>query len=552
MKTADKSSQNLQSSQDIEARHPLDIIRLLPQRPGVYKFYDKNGRILYVGKAKNLKSRVSSYFHKETALQTDKRRMVRQIATAEWIVVNSETEALLLEANLIKKFNPKYNIILKDDSSFLYIKINLSEDYPTVSLVRRREQDENKYFGPYTSALNVRQFLKNIKFFLPIKTCANKPEKLCFEARLGRCAGHNLGPGSKSAYQDVLKSFEKICGGHTADLTEELNTKMKQAAAIRNFELAKKYRDGLNYLKIFNDRQIVISSPKDNTDVWHITPTEGGALATRLIIRNGKMIDAHHFKMAHTAEQDDAALYYSLLSLYYVGEASMPKQIVCSGILMAEDKKELEKLFRTKISYGKTGRNKKLLALARANGAEAELRQRPSWLKKENAGAALQKFLSLKTPPFRVECYDISNLSGKHSVGSMVAFVKGQPDKTQYRHFAIEGFKKQNDPAMISQILNRRLNHPEWSYPDLIVLDGGRGQLAIADKYWPTEIKKIPMIALAKKLEEIYLLNGKLRLDRRNPALKLLQRLRDEAHRFAITFNRKKRLKVYRDKKGAL
>lgn len=524
----------------------LDIIRLLPQKPGVYKFYDKNGRILYVGKAKNLKNRVSSYFRKTEALAPDKKKMVRQIAKVEWIVVNSETEALLLEANLIKKFNPKYNIILKDDSSFLYIKINTGEDYPTVSLTRRREQDDNKYFGPYTSAYNVRQFLKNIKFFLPIKTCANKPEKLCFEARLGRCAGHNLGPKSKSTYHNVLKSFEKICNGQTTDLTEELNTKMKQAATIRNFELAKKYRDGLNYLKIFNDRQIIIASPKDNTDVWHITKTEGGALATRLIIRNGKMIDAHHLKMAHTAGQSEADLYYSLLSLFYSGASSAPKQIISGGILTTDDKFELEKLFKTKISYGKTGRNKKLLTLAAANGAEAELRQRPSWLKKENAGYALQKFLSLKTPPLRVECYDISNLAGKHSVGSLVAFVKNVPDKTQYRHFAIEGFKGQNDPAMLSQILNRRLNHSDWTYPDLIVLDGGRGQLAMADKYWPAEIKKIPMIALAKKMEEIYLLNGKLRLDRRNPALKLLQRLRDEAHRFALTYNRKKRLKTFK------
>lgn len=546
MKTADKSTKNLPARQDTQPLSPLDIIPLLPQKPGAYKFYDKNGQILYVGKAKNLKNRVSSYFRKTDALAPDKKRMVRQIAKAEWLVVNSETEALLLEANLIKKFNPKYNIILKDDSSFLYIKINLSEDYPTVSLTRKRESDKCKYFGPYTSALNARQFLKNIKFFLPIKTCANKPDKLCFEARLGRCAGHNFGPGSKQVYHNVLKSFKKICSGHTAELTEELKTKMKQAAALKNFELAKKYRDEQNYLKIFNDRQIVIASPQDNTDVWHITKTEGGALATRLIIRNGKMIDAHHLKMAHTVGQSEADLYYSLLSLFYSGESSAPKQIISGGILTTDDKFELEKLFKTKISYGKTGRNKKLLALALANGAEAELRQRPSWLKKENAGYALQKFLSLKTPPMRVECYDISNLAGKHSVGSMVAFVKGLPDKTQYRHFVIEGFKKQNDPAMISQILNRRLNHSDWTYPDLIVLDGGRGQLAIADKYWPPEIKKIPMVALAKKLEEIYLLNSKLRLDRRNPALKLLQRLRDEAHRFAITYNRKKRLKTFK------
>ncbi len=544
MKTAGKSTPKIPSRQGLmpQRQKPWSL-RVLPDKPGVYKFFDQKNNLLYVGKAKNLKKRVASYFKKEAPLAPDKQKMVAQIHHLDWQIVNNEREALLLEATLIKKYLPKFNIILKDDSNFLFLKINLAETFPTVSLVRQRLADKNLYFGPFTNAQNIRQFLKSIKTFLPIKTCSYKPERPCFENKLGRCAGHLGSPQASQDYQEILKNFILICRGQTNALAENFEHKMKQAAYIQNFELAKKYRDNLKQLRFFSEKQLAIGSLKDNLDVWQIIPTERGALATRLIIRNGKMLDANHLKITQSEGQNIADLYRALLSQFYATLDTYPSQIIVGAILPEITIKEFARIFKIKILTTKRGKSKKLLELALVNAQEAELRERPSWLKEQNATASLQKFLKLKKLPRRLECYDISNLAGKFPVGSLVVFINNLPSKKDYRHFAIDGFSDQNDPAMLSQMINRRLGHPEWPYPDLIILDGGRGQLAVVEKNWPKNIPKIPIIALAKKMEEIYLPQGKLRLDRRNPALKLLQKMRDEAHRFAITFNRQKRLK---------
>lgn len=525
-----------------------DIAKSLPQKPGVYLFHGGQDVIVYVGKAKNLRHRVSSYFQPGRQLEAAKLKMVEQIGRIEHIIVRTETEALLLESTLIKKHRPKYNILLKDDKYFQYIKIALNEDFPTVSTVRRVTLDGSRYFGPYTSGLSVRRTMRLLKRLFPYKSCSNPPEIPCFDWQLKRCFGHSLGPNSQARYRQVVERLIHFLEGHTGDTLKNLKQKMQAAARAKDFEQAAIERDRLQALEHVLEEQTVVS-PRGHFDVLGLARQDDLAAVALFQIRQGKLVQRDSFMLQHTQAQSDSAVLAAFIEQYYSQATNHPNQVFTP---VAIDPTVGNALQLT-ITQAQRGLKRQLVKTATENAQDYFEREHVRWLSEERRAELglrqLTEVLKLPQPPKRIEMYDISNFQGDFAVGSMVVFENGQAQPEAYRKFRIKTIRGSNDFAMLAEVLRRRFartSEQDWPQPDLLLLDGGKPQLSTVLQTVNNLPKNLAIGALAKQEEELFIPKrvSSIRLAHDTPGLQLLQRIRDEAHRFAISYYRQRHRKA--------
>lgn len=525
---------------------PLSIQQsLLPDKPGVYVFHDAKEHVLYVGKAKNLKKRVSSYFQKTRSLEPSKRLMVKKIADIDYTVTSTEVEALLLESTLIKKHEPPYNIILRDDKYFLYIKIPLDQEFPTVEAVRRVSHDKAKYFGPFTSAQTVRNTLKLLKVLFQYRTCTPHQGKPCFDVHLHRCAGPCADLITRSEYRKrVVLPIIDFLRGNAGGIEKQFATEMQQAAKRKDFERAAVLRDQLRAIGKVTEQQKVIAPNFERFDIISLARDRDWATINLFPVRVGKLQQKQNFILHQPPETKDAEIVASFVEQFYPRSMDKPKTIFVGKKLPAQS--VLGKLLGVKISVPERGRKFQLWKLGNENARDFLERRRATHFADANkARLALERLsqvLGLGKIPERIECFDISNIQGMNAVGSMVVFERGLPEKKEYKKFSIGISGKPDDFKMMAEVLVRRLKHRDWKKPDLIILDGGKGQLSAVLNVTKELRKKIPIIALAKREEELFLpgISEPVMLPRGSEELFLVQRIRDEAHRFAITFYRKK------------
>jgi len=528
-------------------------LKNIPQKPGVYIYKNIQGKIIYVGKAKKLKSRVSSYFQKSSSLSAEKQTMVSNIKKIEYIITSNETEALLLETSLIKKHQPPHNIMLKDDKYFLYIKITANEDFPRVFTVRRIEKDKAKYFGPYTSALSVRETLRLLRSLFPHRNFKS-PASEKYVSKMHQRYPELLGPQDKDEYQRTIDRIVRFIKGDYEQIKKELSERMQSHSANKRYEAAAKLRDKINAIEKISEKQKVVSTKLVNQDIISIYSDKNSSAIKVFNIRLGKLLHKDNFILKNTSLKEPSEVIQEFIKQYYPKIINLPKEIILQYDI--EDKGLIEKVFKMKIIVPKKGKNKDFIKLGIENAKNYLEQQKASWEKEsfniKQSLEQLKKSLGLKKIPHRIETYDISNIQGSHAVGSMVVFIDGQPNKKWYRKFKIKTVQGANDPAMMAEVLSRRFKHHanppsthrgegwgegKWPQPDLVVLDGGKGQLNIVRKKINTTVN---IIALAKKHEEVYLPGRKdpISLTINSPAYFLIQRMRDEAHRFAIAFYR--------------
>ena len=510
-------------------------LKNLPSNPGVYEFYNKDGRLLYVGKAKSLKKRVISYFRTSSNLTAAKMNMVNEITEIKTSVVDSENEALLLENNLIKQHQPPYNIVLKDDKNWLYIAIDSRETYPRVDLTRRRLNKGYKYYGPYTSAFAARTILYSLKKILGLRTCNNPPEKPCFDSKLGRCLGHNFNKNSQATYKKQLTRLHDFLTGNGKKLAQELSQKMFQASTNKRFEQATIWRNQLTLLNRLLDKQKIVYHQNESFDVINLEINRQTSAINLLVVRHGQLIKSDQVLLGHK-DMNEKEILTDFIGQYYPQVTDKPK-LILTPIKISSD-------FNTIVPT--RGKKSQLLKLAKKNAENYLHNSLAMWQKKSARSTAsineLQKVLNLKRTPNRIEGYDISNIQGNHAVGSMVVATSGLIDKSQYRKFTIKTVKGANDVAMMAEVLTRRLKNKQWPKPDLIMLDGGKPQLNTIIKLFIKKRVKLPLVSLAKREEILFSPDKKhgIKLPDNSPALLLLEELRDEAHRFGITFYRSK------------
>ncbi|MFZ5391081.1 MAG: excinuclease ABC subunit UvrC [Patescibacteria group bacterium] len=515
----------------------------LPKQPGVYQFYGQDKKLLYIGKAKNIHSRVRSYFQKKNSLSPAKQVMVAQVIKIKISPVKNELEALLLEGNLIKQYRPPYNVVLKDDKSWLYLAINYSEKFPTVTLTRQTWRSGFKYFGPYPSAGSIKYTLLLLKKILKLKTCSNPPEKPCFAAKLNRCLGHDNSPGGRQFYLEQLKKLDSILKGQVAEIIKKTKQSMNKAAQKKSYELAARLRNQIIALEKISQKQNVISRRPENLEIINLAKINEQIAITLLPVRRGILLDAKNFLVNAPAGLSDTELFEGFLEQYLKPGNDFSRHLVTPIKINSP-------LTGFKLYVPQKGYKKQLLTQAK-NTAETYLKQSlASWQKKQEQSeiglTELKKILNLTKSPERIEGYDISNLQGKQAVGAMTVLQNGLVEPKLYRRFVIDNISTPNDYAMLGQTILRRLTkNKDWPKPDLIMLDGGAGQLSTVKKILSNQKINIPVIALAKQNEELYLPDKKnpLKLPLDNPALKLLITLRDEAHRFGLNLHRQRRSK---------
>jgi excinuclease ABC subunit C len=547
-------------------------LQTLPAKPGVYTFFDAKGEVLYVGKATSLKSRVSSYFSKRSGLSPAKKIMVGRIARLETIVASSPLEALMLETTRIKSLHPPFNIVMRDDKNFLYIKVALKETYPSVTTVRRLIKDGSRYFGPYVSASAVYATLKLLKKIFPYKNCGNQPEKPCFEYHLHRCLGHGTDAASREAYRNIINDLMRFLRGDTKDVRKDLEKQMKTASVKRQFEKAAVARDRVFAINKLMQQQNAIMPAAVNLDCIGYATQGSLASVNRLVIRNGKILDRQTFLLQHVQDEQPPEVLVSFIEQFYSQVTDPPEKIALPFKL------ELSPAFYTAVDaetfIPQRGRLKKLMKVSELNAQEFLRQQKASFEKDDmrllKGLRELAAALNLENPPKRIEAFDVANVQGEHATGSMVTFVNGRPEKKWYRRFTIKTVRGSNDPAMMAEMLTRRFGHSTlaiaspapagrsnpasaWPLPDLIILDGGAGQLSVVIR----ALGKIdiPIVALAKgghahepqqgDRERIFRLNQPpKKLPNPSDGLFLIERIRDEAHRFTIAGYRGKHRKA--------
>lgn len=534
-------------------------IKDVPNDPGVYMMLDENGEIIYVGKAKNLKNRLRSYFFNLSNRTTKVMAMLEHVADFRYIICASEVDALLTENNLIKKHTPRYNILLKDDKAYPFLRIDMKESYPTIKLVRKLQNDGAKYFGPYMQSVNVRDIFDLIHTAFPVRDCnrdLSKPSRPCLNAHLGRCIAPCSGKVSEEEYKAEMQKVIDFLKGNDREVERVLTEKMKKFAEEENFEVALNYRNKLQLLDKLVRKQ-VSSLPKDfNLDIFAFETNGIVSAINMLVVRGGKLVGGENV-IAESADEDIA----SYLLQYYQNNAPLCDEIVTDCV---EDTESLENAINAlchhtvRVVEPKQGVRKQLLELAHSNAYDAMTKhgtqEERKTLRTQGAVKQLGEILNLHTLPNRMECYDISHISGTDKVASMVVFVGGEPKKSHYRKFRIKTVAGNNDFACMKEVLTRRLNEIGVSEdeslstaPDLLVIDGGKGQLAYAmEAQRETGREDIEILSLAKREEEVFLGSApttSVVLPKDSVALQLLQRIRDEAHRFAITFHRNLRSK---------
>lgn len=528
-------------------------LKLLPDKPGVYIMLDKDKNVIYVGKARILKNRVRQYFH--STLKTEKvAAMVANISDFYYIITKSEIDALSLENNLIKKYKPKYNILLKDDKTYPYIKVAVSERYPNFTISRKLKKG-SKYFGPYMGGVRVKDVLEIVNTAFGVRICTvsitDKPKKPCLNYHIHRCPAPCAHLISEAEYNERVKAAMRFLDGDDSGVEQLLKEKMIQFAENEEFELALDCRTKLEMLSKIALKRITSLNRDINADVIAYVSNNLYAAINILITRRGIMQGASTFAVENASTDSEALT--SFISQYY-STHEIPDEIIVQEFCEVP---LLEEFFRETYSKSvnvlipKQGIRKQLLDMAANNASEFLDKAIDKIRHKEdmtvNACRRLQEILSLSRYPRRMECYDISNISGVDKVGSMVVFIDGEADRSQYRRFRIKTVEGANDFASLQEVLTRRLSkigtqeEDNFPKPDLVIIDGGKGQLSAVKKIFDEMgIQDIDLISLAKREEEIFTLSNKesIILDKRDYCLQMLQRIRDEAHRFAITFFR--------------
>jgi len=539
-----------------------DKLKNIPTKPGVYQFKNKNGDIIYIGKAKNLRNRVRSYFQKNKYQTPKNQSMIKRIANVEWIIVRSNVEALLTEANMIKEVQPKYNVDLKDDKSFPFIRIT-NEPYPQVLLTRKIEKDGSKYFGPYTDVKNLRYSLKALHKIFPVRSCSYymddqtvvaKKVKLCLDYHIKKCEGPCEGIVSRDHYNAMIERVIKFLQGRTKETEDYVRKQMDIAAADLRYEDAAMYRDQYNSIRRFKERQRKVAADFDDRDIFALARKDDIGVMTVLRVRNGRIFGREKISLQNL-DVDESAIFASVISRFYMDTDFLPKEITV--VTLPDGQDDLEEWLTEKkgskviIRQPQRGEKAKEVRLSYQN-AKLLLGE---WLinrKKRRELVPkmvnqLQDDLQLKAPPRRIEAFDISHLGGTNTVASMVCFLDAKPKKSEYRRFKIKTVDGIDDFAAMREVVHRRylrVKKEKGSLPDLILIDGGKGQLSMAvSALRELGLDYIPIVGLAKRLEEVFVpgISEPQSIHKQSPGLILLRRIRDEAHRFAITFQRSKR-----------
>jgi len=533
-------------------------IKNLPNQPGVYKYLDDSGRIIYVGKAKNLKKRVVTYFLKKTLEHRKTRLLVSKIADLEFTVVDTEMDALLLENNLIKEYQPKYNILLKDDKSFPLIRIT-NERFPKVYSMRNPVRDGSEYFGPYTSAVVMRTVLDLAKKLYPTRNCNyNLSEenitaqkfKPCLEYQIGNCKAPCVGYESEEDYNTSIQNIKHLLKGNLKEIRDQIQVQMELAAGELKFEEAEVYRQKLEHLDSFRSRSTIVNPKINNVDVFSISVESERAFVNFLKVANGMIIQTQSGEYKLQLDEDPHSVLLAAILDFRSKYNSTANEIIVPFKVKVH-------LPEVKFTVPKLGDKKKLLDLSMKNTLYYKREKMGQYEKIDpdiRVNRLLEKMksdLKLKTLPRRIECFDNSNIQGTHPVSACVVFDNGKPNKKEYRHFNIKTVVGPDDFASMKEVLLRRygrLLREEKPLPDLIVLDGGKGQLSSGvEALKELDIyDKVPIVGIAKRLEEIFYPEDSVPhyVDKKSETLKVIQRMRDEAHRFGITHHRSKRRKA--------
>lgn len=542
-----------------------ELLKNLPTFPGVYTFKDKDEKIIYIGKAKNLKNRIRSYFQNSKTQSSKTISMMKNADSFEWIIVKNEVEALLTEANLIKKHRPKYNILMKDDKTYPYIQIT-KEPYPQVLLTRKIKKDGSKYFGPYTDSKRLRTILKVIHKVFPIRSCSHfiddkiieqKKISICLDYHIKRCQGPCEGLVSEKEYNEMIMHVISFMKGSTKEIEYYVEQKMNHASKNLLYEEAALFRDQLRTVQNFSSKKSYTNSVFDERDIFALAKKDGIGVAVVIRIRNGFIYSREKISVQNIFS-DEQKSYSSIITQFYMGSNLIPAKISLPIKLIDEknilDMLSKERGAKVKLEYPQIGEKAKELRITMKN---AELLLNDWILRKNkykmftpNSITSLQSDLNLDVPPKNIEGFDISHLGGTNTVASMVSFINGRPKKSNYRKYKIKSVKNIDDFASIREVVFRRysrLQKENSEYPDLILIDGGKGQLSMAKSALrELGLDYINIIGLAKRLEEVFIPGNPEAqvINKKSPGLILLKRVRDEAHRFAISFQKQKRKKT--------
>jgi excinuclease ABC subunit C len=545
-------------------------LKKMPDKPGVYIMKDENGEIIYIGKAVVLKNRVRQYFQSQSNHSPKVKAMVARIKEFEYIVTDSELEALILECNLIKKHRPKFNILLKDDKSYPYIKVTMNEEYPRILMTRRIQKDGAKYFGPYSNAFAVRETIDLLKKLFPVKTCNRVlprdvgKSRPCLNYYIYQCLGPCQGDVDKEEYRSLMKDICSFLGGRQDEIIKRLESQMAMEAENLQFEKAARLRDKINSLKHISEKQKVLSTTLEDQDVIAFAKSPTDACVQVFFIRGGKLIGREHFILEGTGEVDDRELMLSFIKQFYGAAAYVPGEII-----LQEDIDEInlierwlsdKKAARVHLKVPRKGEKLKLIEMVSQNALIA-LNQFKEKIKDEEDFSkegleSLAHILHMDEVPSRIEAYDISNTGITEVVASMVVFVQGLPAKKEYRRFKIKSVKDQNDYASMQEVIFRRFKHAEKGndekfaeMPDLILIDGGRGHLnAVLEVLNDININ-VCAAGMVKddrhRTRGLVTTGGELDLSGNLQVLRFVTAIQDEAHRFALEYNKKLRSKRY-------
>lgn len=531
-----------------------EALAVLPDKPGVYLMHDKDGKVIYVGKAVVLKNRVRSYFRNLASHTPKVRAMVAKIADIETIVTSSEVEALILECNLIKKYRPRYNIMLKDDKSYPYLKVTLNEEFPRLYVTRRQMRDGAKYYGPYADAGAMHATVKLLRSMFPLRTCRTmNAERPCLNYHIKRCLAPCAGLVSKEEYGNMIKSVCMVLDGRTAELERDLKRRMQEAADNYAFEEAARLRDQLQAVMRLNEQQKAVTGQDSDMDIIGFAKDMTGICVQIFFVRKGKLLGRDNFFLQDDGESEQEVIT-AFVKQYYNEASYIPREIALPVLPDAEEQAVIEQWLAEKaqrkaeLVRPQRGVKKDLLQLANDNAVkllEERLRKGQLSLKNDvQAAEELQQALGLPNPLERMDCFDISHTQGSETVASMVVFRNGSISKKDYRRYKIVSAEgKPDDFKSMQEVVYRRYKDYE-DLPSLVVIDGGKGQLSSAlEVIRGLGLHDLPVIGLAKREEEIFKegQSESILLDRDSAALHLIQRIRDEAHRFAITYHRKLR-----------
>lgn len=547
----------------------------LPTKPGIYQFKNAEQKVIYVGKAQNLRSRVRQYFSFKDGSATGEKKsrmadprlevLVSKTRDIEVIVTDSEVEALILEANLIKKLKPRYNVVLKDDKSYPYIVIT-NEPFPRVFVTRRIIRDGSRYFGPYTDVKTMRFALKTVRDIFQVRSCNFEMTeesiqegkfKVCLDYHIKKCEGPCEGLVSRRHYNGMIDQVAKVLKGKTDSVVASLEEEMDRLSRGLRFEDAARVRDRLRALRVYSEKQRIVGEKAVDRDIIAMLAKGDDACGIVFKVREGKIIGSRHYYLTNVEQKSEGEIVDGLLQRYYLDEEDVPKEIVLSA---KPDSEELLQAWLEKrredgveIEVPKAGEKLKLVGMAKSNAefllGELELQKIKRGDIIPHSLTSLQRDLRLRVPPRRIECFDISNIQGSDSVASLVVFVDAKPRKSEYRKFKIRGVSGPDDFASMKEVVERRYSRvlrEEGTLPDLIMVDGGKGQLSSAvDVLKKIGLAHVPILGLAKRLEEVFVPGESqaILVPRTSSALRLLQHVRDEAHRFAVTYHRTVRSK---------